>query len=155
MPPHSSHFFQPLDVALFGLLKRSYGRMVEKLMRVSLIRISKEDFFPAFKDAFFEVFGQANVQSGFRGAGLVSCNPEIVIAKLDIKLCTPTPDIEFMNLPELWQSQTPYNPTEVQYHSAFLKKRILRHQKSSSTSIVSVIDHFAKGTKMIMHKFAL
>jgi hypothetical protein len=61
MFPHSSHFLQPLDVALFGSLKRSYGRMVEKLMRISLTRISKEDFFPAFKDAFFEVFGQANV----------------------------------------------------------------------------------------------
>jgi hypothetical protein len=127
MPPHSSHLLQPLDVALFGSLKRSYGRMVEKLMRISLTRISKEDFFPAFKDAFFEVFGQANVQSGFRGAGFLPCNPETVIAKLDIKLRTSTPDIESMNLPESWQSQTPHNPTEVQYHSAFLKKRILRH----------------------------
>jgi hypothetical protein len=61
MPPHSSHLLQPLDVALFGSLKRSYGRMVENLMRISLTRISKEDFFPAFKNAFFEVFGQANV----------------------------------------------------------------------------------------------
>jgi hypothetical protein len=127
MPSHSSHLLQSLDVVMFGFLKRSYGRMVEKLMRISLTRIFKEDFFPAFKDAFFEVFGQANVQSGFRGAGFVSCNPETVIAKLDIKLRTPTPDIESMNLSELWQSQTPYNSTEVQYYFAFLKKRILRH----------------------------
>jgi hypothetical protein len=43
----------------------------------------------------------------------------------------------------------------VQYYSAFLKKRILRHQKSFPTSIVSAIDYFAKGTKIIMHKLAL
>jgi hypothetical protein len=61
MPPHSSHLLQSLDIALFGPLKRSYGRMVEKLMRISLIRIFKKGFFPAFKNAFFEVFGQANV----------------------------------------------------------------------------------------------
>jgi hypothetical protein len=60
-----------------------------------------------------------------------------------------------MNLPELWQSQTSHNPTEVQYDFAFLKERILRHQGSFPTSIVSAIDHFAKGTKMIMHKLAL
>jgi hypothetical protein len=101
MPPHSSHLLQSLNIALFDPLKRSYGRMVEKLMRISLTRISKEDFFPAFKNAFFEVFGQANVQSSFRKTGLVSCNPETIIAKLDIKLRTPTPDIEFMNLLEL------------------------------------------------------
>jgi hypothetical protein len=57
MPPHSSHLLQPLNVALFGPLKRNYGRMIENLMRISLTRISKEDFFPAFKNAFFEVFG--------------------------------------------------------------------------------------------------
>jgi hypothetical protein len=61
MPPHSSHLLQPLNVALFGPLKRSYSRMVEKLMRISLTRISKENLFPAFKNAFFKVFGQANV----------------------------------------------------------------------------------------------
>jgi hypothetical protein len=76
--------------------------MVEKLMRISLIRIFKENFFSAFKNAFFKVFGQANVQLGFRGAGLVSCNPETIIAKLNIKLRTPTPNIESINLPELW-----------------------------------------------------
>jgi hypothetical protein len=101
MLPHSSHLFQPLNIALFGPLKRSYGRMVEKLMRISLTRISKENFFPAFKNAFFEVFSQANVQSGFRKASLIPCNPETVITKLDIKLRTPTPNIESINLLEL------------------------------------------------------
>jgi hypothetical protein len=70
-------------------------------MRTLLTRISKEDFFPAFKDAFFEVFGKTNVQSGFRGAGLATRNPETIIAKLGIKLRTSTPDIKSMNLPKL------------------------------------------------------
>jgi hypothetical protein len=61
MPAHSSHLLQPLDIVLFGLLKRAYGKQVEKMMRTSLTRVSKEDFFPAFKDAFFAVFGEKNV----------------------------------------------------------------------------------------------
>jgi hypothetical protein len=69
-----------LDIALFGPLKRVYGKQVENMMRTSLTRVFKEDFIPAFKDAFFQVFGQKNIRSGFRGAGLVSYDLEQVIA---------------------------------------------------------------------------
>jgi hypothetical protein len=58
MPPHSSHLLQPLDIALFGPLKRAYGKQVENMMRTSLTRVFKENFIPAFKNAFFQVFGQ-------------------------------------------------------------------------------------------------
>jgi hypothetical protein len=33
MPPHSSHLLQPLDVGVFGPLKRAYGKLVEAMMR--------------------------------------------------------------------------------------------------------------------------
>jgi hypothetical protein len=99
VPPHSSHL-QPLDIALFGPLKRNYRQKIEKLMRILLIHISREDFFPAFKDAFFEVLGKTNVQSGFREADLIPRNPETLIVKLNIKSRTPTPNIEFMSLPK-------------------------------------------------------
>jgi hypothetical protein len=60
-----------------------------------------------------------------------------------------------MNLLKPWQSQTPHNPIEVHSYSVFLKERISKHQGSSPTSILSTVDHFAKRTKMIMHKLAL
>jgi hypothetical protein len=100
MPPHLSHLFQPLDIALFGPLKRAYGKQVENMMRILLTRVSKEDFILAFKNAFFQVFGQKNIRSGFRGAGLVLYDPKQVIAKFDVKLRTPTPDIKSLSLPE-------------------------------------------------------
>jgi hypothetical protein len=80
-----------------------------------------------------------------------------VIAKLDVKIRILTPDIKSLNLPEPWVSQTLYNPTEVQSQSIlfFLKNRIAKHQGSSPTSIYSAINHFEKGTKMIMHRLAL
>jgi hypothetical protein len=155
MPPHLSHFFQLLDIALFNPLKRYYGRLVGELMRTLLTRISKKDFLPTFKNAFFQVFKQKNIQSGFRGAGLIPYNPEEVIARLDVKLRTPTPNIEFLILPEPWVSQTPHNPIEAYSQFIFLKNRISRHQGSSPTSILGAIDHFEKGAKIIMHKFAL
>jgi hypothetical protein len=96
-----------------------------------------------------------NVQSGFRDAGLVFYDPEQVIAKLDVKIHTLTPDIESLSLPESWVSQILHNSTEAQSQSTFLKSRITKHQGSSPTSIYSAINQFEKGTKIIMHRLAL
>jgi hypothetical protein len=121
MPAHSSHILQPLDVACFGPLKRKYGQLVEKMMRRSLTHIAKEDFLPLFKDTFLEVFTSKNIQSGFRGSGLVPFNPEVVISKLDVRLQTPTP----ISSPQIearpWVSKTPQNPIEAHSQSTFLK----------------------------------
>jgi hypothetical protein len=155
MPPHSLYLLQPLNIVLFGPLKRAYGKQVENMMRTSLTRVSKEDFIPAFKNAFFQIFGQKNIRLGFRGARFVPHDPEQVIAKFDVKLRTPTPDIESLSLPEPWVSQTPHNPTKARSQFTFLKDRIAKHQKSSPTSIYAAIDHLKKNTKIIMHKLAL
>jgi hypothetical protein len=60
-------------------------------MRRSLTHIVKEDFLLLFKDTFLEVFTLKNIQSGFRGSGLVPFNLEVVISKLDVRLQTLTP----------------------------------------------------------------
>jgi hypothetical protein len=78
-----------------------------------------------------------------------------MIAKFDVKLRTPTPDIESLSLPEPWVSQILHNPIKARSQFTFLKNRIAKHQKSSPTSIYAAIDHLEKGTKMIMHKLAL
>jgi hypothetical protein len=155
MPAHSSHIFQPLDVACFGPLKQVYGKMVEKMMRRLLTHIAKEDFLPFFKNTFVEVFIHKNIQSGFRGAGIVPFDPESVVSKLDVRLRTPTPPGSSEMDAALWVSKMPSNPTEAHSQSIFLKKRVFEYQDSSPTSILAAIDHFAKGTKMIMHKLAL
>jgi hypothetical protein len=91
IPVYSSHLLQPLDVGCFGPLKRVYNKEIEDLMRVHISHITKVEFFAAFKNAFIASFGEANVQGGFRGTGLVLFDPETVISKLDIAPRTPTP----------------------------------------------------------------
>ncbi|ODM19019.1 hypothetical protein SI65_05636 [Aspergillus cristatus] len=36
MPPHTSHLLQPLDVGVFGPLKRAYGKLIEDMMMGSV-----------------------------------------------------------------------------------------------------------------------
>jgi hypothetical protein len=78
MPPHSSHLLQPLDVGCFSPLKKAYGRHIEDMMRAQITHITKDDFFPAFRNAFFAALTESNIQGGFGGAGIVPFDPESV-----------------------------------------------------------------------------
>jgi hypothetical protein len=70
MPPHTSHLLQPLDVGVFGPLKRAYGGMVEEMMAAGNNHIDKEDFLQLYPPTREKVFTQENIYSGFLGAGL-------------------------------------------------------------------------------------
>ena len=155
MPPHSSHILQPLDVGCFSPLKRAYGGQIEKRVRAGTTHISKEDFFPAFFAAFQQTMTVQNVQGGFRGAGLIPHDPESVIARLDVKLRTPTPDPEGLAAIQAWVSKTPSNPIEAGSQSIFIKNRVSGHQGSSPTPILEAIDQFTKGATGIMHQMTL
>ena len=155
MPPHSSHILQPLDIGCFSPLKKAYGRQIEDMMRAHITHITKDDFFPAFYNAFSAAMTESNIQGGFKGAGLVPFNPEGVISALDLKLKTPTPTNSRPGTAQPWVSQTPKKPTEATSQTAFIKNRIACHQNSSPTSIYEAVDQFAKGTSKIMHELAL
>ena len=155
MPAHSSHKLQPLDVGCFRALKRAYGKAIEDLMRAHITHISKEDFFPAFYQAFQASITESNIQGGFRGSGLIPYDPEHVISQLDVKLHTPTPPGTSSGLPPPWESKTPNNPIEAQSQTNYIKNRIIQHQNSSPTSILASVDSIAKGTTQVMHQLDL
>jgi len=91
LPAHSSHLTQPLDVGCFSVLKRMYGRQIETFIKAHINHITKVEFFLAFHAAYNQSITTQNAQAGFRGAGLVPFDPQVVLLKLDVKLRTPTP----------------------------------------------------------------
>jgi hypothetical protein len=91
LPAHSSHLTQPLDVGCFSVLKRSYGLQIEHFIKAHINHISKVEFFIEFKAAYEQSITVQNGQAGFRGAGLVPYDPEVVISKLDVNLRPVTP----------------------------------------------------------------
>jgi hypothetical protein len=60
------------------------------MMKNSINHITKLEFLPAIRAAINAIFISNNIKKSFRGAELVSFNPEAVIIKLDIQLQTPT-----------------------------------------------------------------
>ena len=152
MPPHSSHLLQPLDVGCFAPMKKAYGRQAELLMRSKITRITKLEFLPCFKGAFDASITRSNIQGGFRGAGLVPFDPEAVISKLAVRLCTPPlPTVD----ESTWHSQTPRNTLEFGSQSKLIQERIQRHGNSSPTSMVDALNQLTKGAEMMAHSLVL
>jgi hypothetical protein len=89
MPPHSSHVLQLLNVVYFSPLKRKYSQRVRDLARQRVFYINKEGFLPAFRDAFFDVFTEANCRKAFQASGLVPINAQVVLDRLKVRLRTP------------------------------------------------------------------
>ena len=155
MPPHSSHILQPLDVGCFGPLKKAYGREIEKMMRTQITHITKDDFFPAFKQAFFATMGEENVRAGFRGTGLIPYDPERVIASLDFKPKTPTPSNSRPTTATSTNPNTPKTVRDAVRGSTQLKTKIARHQSSSPTHLYDLVDMQARGISKLAHKMVL
>jgi hypothetical protein len=140
MPPHSSHFLQPLDVGCFSPLKTSYSKQIEKMMRMQITHITKDDFLAAFLEAFNASMTLKNIQAGFRATGLVPYDPKSVISRLDPKPITPSPPVSRPNTPNSWVTKTPQTSYEVNQQSTIIKNKIARHQNSSPTHMYNIID---------------
>jgi hypothetical protein len=82
MPPHTSHLLQPLDVGVFGPLKRAYGKLLEGMMTAGNNHIDKEDFLSLYPPAREKVFIRENIYGGFAGAGFKPLNKDRVLEKI-------------------------------------------------------------------------
>jgi hypothetical protein len=91
IPAHSSHLLQPLNISYFSVLKRSYGRLIENQMRLSINHISKVDFLSVYPQARSEAFRTLNIQNGFMATGLVPYDLQHVLSTLQVQFKTPTP----------------------------------------------------------------
>ena len=148
MPPHSSHILQPLDVVCFSPLKRKYSQRVRDLARRRVFHINKEGFLPAFKDAFFDVFTEANCRKAFEASGLVPINAQVVLDRLEVRLRTPpAPPLQ----ETLWQSKTPSNTHEFGSQSQLVSDSFTRSPVTAQAGFSQLI----KGGELMLHQNAL
>ena len=155
LPAHSSHLTQPLDVSCFGVLKRNYGIELDVFIKAQITHITKTEFFIAFQKAYFKTITQKNIKAGFRSTGLVPYDLQAILSKLDVKLRTPTPTEPPSANTDSWVPQTPHNPTEALFQTAFVRNKINYHQGNSPTSIFTATTQLAKGTEVLAHTVSL
>jgi hypothetical protein len=82
LPPHSSHLTQPLDVGVFGPLKRILASKLEPLLRTGVVRIRKPEFTSGFMNAREQAFRESNILGGFCGTSIHPYYPKKVLRQV-------------------------------------------------------------------------
>ena len=77
LPPYTSHVLQPLDVAIFGPLKKHLTTALSHLNEAQLLRIQKSEWMDAYIQARAAAF--SNIASAWRGSGLQPFQLQTVI----------------------------------------------------------------------------
>jgi hypothetical protein len=112
MPPHSSHYLQPLDVSCFAVLKRTYSDLVKAMIALGVYHIDKPRFLELLLEARKKTFSEKNIASGFRATGLLPFDPTQVLCRLQTKIRTPSPP-PAPNQPPSLPLKTPVNIVEL------------------------------------------
>lgn len=77
IPPHSSHRIQPLDLTIFGPLKKAYYQQCEFFMSSRNCKITQYHIASLFTPAFNKIASVDKAVNGFRAAGIWPFNPNI------------------------------------------------------------------------------
>jgi hypothetical protein len=89
LPPHTSHILQPLDVGLFGPLKRALSTEIDRLFRLDTRRIPRIEWTTAYITARSRAFTTRNVESAFRASGIYPLSPITILSTLRMPSSTP------------------------------------------------------------------
>ncbi|XP_062618334.1 uncharacterized protein LOC134279942 [Saccostrea cucullata] len=82
LPPHTTHWTQPLDRSVFGPLKKAYYKQCELFLKSNPGRqISRYDFCGIFSHAYNEKMNMVNIFGGFRATGIFPFNPLAIPAE--------------------------------------------------------------------------
>ncbi|KAJ6260519.1 hypothetical protein Dda_4745 [Drechslerella dactyloides] len=117
LPPHSTHFLQPLDVGLFSHYSRAYGDTVNSFCERGGTGIGKRDFIDLISNARQKAFTDKTIIGGWKGSGLFPFDPLKVLESLPnftkanhIQSLKVIIDNVEDNVPDTPTAQTPANP---------------------------------------------
>lgn len=82
--PHSSHLMQPLDVGVFGPLKRAMSAQLDPIFRTGVRTVPKIEWMECYIEARKAAITTSNVLGGWRGAGLFPMNKYRILHQLSV-----------------------------------------------------------------------
>ncbi|ODQ70295.1 hypothetical protein LIPSTDRAFT_333558 [Lipomyces starkeyi NRRL Y-11557] len=128
LPPHTSHLLQPLDVAIFGPLKKRLIAALPHLNQAQLVRIQKIEWMEAYIQARSEVCTQQNIESAWRGAGLFPFNPQRALRTMVLdttpELERPRTPTEFDIFDQVFVNSSPPDATSLRSANELLNSTI-------------------------------
>ncbi len=153
MSPHSPHLLQPLDVGCFSALKKSYGPQVERLMRLGVNHIDKEEFLSLYQQVRSACLHEKNIRSGFAATGLVPYNPDRVLSRLHVQFRTPITRLPPPEGP--WAAETPHNTLELQRQTELIKQYRKRRTYIPPSPTERALNQLVRGCELAMNSAAM
>lgn len=83
LPPHTTHYLQPLDVGVFGHIQRAWANRCDALTNESAMAggkgfgLTRSNVIPNYLDVRDAVLTEGMIKSAWRSCGLVPLNPTI------------------------------------------------------------------------------
>ena len=158
MPPHSSHLLQPLDIGCFASLKRAYGKLVERQIRLGINHIDKLDFLEAYPLARVETFKSATIQNSFRSSwfSAIRCRPSDIEAECSASYYLhPQPKSRPSSRSSAFSPKTPKTSIQARRQASSIKAFLRRRSQSPSVRAYQAIDQLEKGFHAVLQELII
>lgn len=143
---------QPLDVAIFGPLKKRLTAALECLNEAQLVRIQKAEWLSAYIIARTEALSATNIASAFRGAGLLPFNPQRVLRTIKsqplAEIQRPHTPTEFDILDRVFVNSSPPDTQALQKANQVLKT-VLQTRIALNTPTTRYVRNLADATERL------
>lgn len=153
LPAHSTHLLQPLDVGVFGPLKRNYKTLLAEKTRVTTYNLDKADFISLIQKARRRGISAQNIQSAWRATGLIPYNPSAVFRKLSASTNTDNDTSPNVNTPiqtRFFSGQIPPTPGNIEQVSEIEELvSLFRHQTLDSPKL-AILHKTLKAARLAM-----
>jgi len=134
LPPHTTHFSQPLDVSIFSPLKAAYSNILHRRSQAGERGVWKGNFYTLLTEAQTVAFTPENIRSGFWHTGHVPLDFEVIRRTLNFPTTvsinnqlTPAGPFQYQPL----QPLISLSPTEVYAITTPRNHRALHHLTES------------------------
>ncbi len=82
LPPHTTHYLQPLNVACFGSLQRWYSAEIEAHDRYNGTYVEKFDFLRFYQRARAAALNSENIDAEYKATDLIPYDPQRIYNKI-------------------------------------------------------------------------
>ena len=84
LPPHTTHWLQPLDVGIFSPLSNAYTKQLDDWLEASydMTGMQKQEFWRLFNSAWTEALTEKNILSAFEATEIQPINSSRVLQKI-------------------------------------------------------------------------
>jgi hypothetical protein len=136
-PSHLTHLLQPLDVTIFGPLKKKYLGLLEDWVDENpRTKFGPKTLVSLYSTAWKAIFTQKNIKSAFRKSGICPQNPRIVLRRVPPSKDDLTSEPEF-DLEELDEILSIVDDDEISTNESSQPTTSVSEDATSETSTLA------------------